>query len=75
MVKSVRERKAPASPKRAGKERSVRRWKGQFPGRGRGNQIGAGWERGGMGWWVAGGEAGVNGAGASLALMWWLGWG
>lgn len=29
---------------------------------------------GGVGWLVGGGEAGVNGAGASLALMWWLGW-
>lgn len=28
-----------------------------------------------MGWPEGGGEAGVNGAGASLALMWWLGGG
>lgn len=74
LVKAIREGRAPTSSK-SYEENSVRRWEGQCPGWGRGNQIGSVWERGGMGCLVGGGEAGVNGAGASLALMWWLGWG
>lgn len=57
------------------KGRGVRRWEGQNLGLGRKNPVGPGLGSQGMGWLVGSGEVGVNGAGALLTLMWWLGWG
>ena len=51
-LKSFRAGKAPASSKSNEEERSVRRWEGQHPGRGRENQIG-------LPWWGAVGRQGL----------------